>query len=280
MSTRPLSPVQEARWHARQSAPGFPWSVSLAARLAGPLDPAALEAALARAVTRHEILRTRFVAGEGGAHMRIEPATGVALARHDWSAQGLVEGERALRSLERELRGRAAGDGTPLAAALARVAPEEHVLVLACSALAADWRALWVLARELTQDLAGALDPEPPVQFADLAQWLREASTGEDESAGRTAWSAFDAPAAATLRLPLELERAARPFELRELARELPPALLDGLRRLAEGRNLALESLLAAAWQAWLARLAERDELWLGMASSGRAFPGLESALG
>ncbi|HEX6882452.1 MAG TPA: amino acid adenylation domain-containing protein, partial [Planctomycetota bacterium] len=48
----------------------------------------------------------------------------------------------------------------------------------------------------------------------------------------------------------------------------------------AEGRNLALESLLAAAWQAWLARLAERDELWLGMASSGRAFPGLESALG
>jgi amino acid adenylation domain-containing protein len=281
--SQPLSPVQDGRWRAHLGAPDFPWHVSLSVRVGGALDPSALQAALERAVARHEILRTRFEApAEGGdARMVVDERRACSLELHDWSTRTLVERERDVRRLEQSLRAAQAPSGeTGLRVALARVTDDEHVLILAHSALAADWRALWILAQELARDLAGTLEREPPVQFADLAHWLREAPTGDDEAAGRDAWRAFDARAAADLRLPLEVVRASRPFGLEELARELAPRLQDALTHLAEGRRVSVESILCSAWQAWLARLCDVDELTLGVASPGRAFHGLEHALG
>ncbi len=281
MTSFVLSPSQAARWSLCQAEPEFPWSVSLTLALSGPLDPAALRAALQRLVQRHEILRTRFTVADGAACMQVEPAGQASFELHDWSGKGRVERERECRRLEQALRASPVLDGaTPLSVALARVEPEEHVLVLAQSALASDWRGLWNLASELVCILAGGPEDEAPVQFADLAQWLCDSLQGEDASAGVAFWRRQDLGAAAGLRLPLEHERAAGPRRLHELSRELAPALQSALQQLAGGRGIPAEALLCAVWQAWLARLAERDELVLGVRSAGRAFQGLDLALG
>src|SRR5690349_10832676 len=63
----PCTFAQEQFWYVDQLAPGnlaynFSWPV----RLRGPLDVPALERALSEVVRRHDALRTRFVAEDGG----------------------------------------------------------------------------------------------------------------------------------------------------------------------------------------------------------------------
>jgi amino acid adenylation domain-containing protein len=283
MSAYPLSPLQLARWSLARREPRFPWSCSLTMALRGPLDAEALRAAFARAGQRHEILRTRFLQDSAASTpgMAVEARGQAVFELHDWSALGRVERERECRRLEQNLRSPYPLDGaTPLSAALARIQTDEHVLVLAQSALAADWRSLWNLALELVGELAGERPDEAPVQFADLAQWLSETHLGEDGPAGLAHWRRVPLAAAAELELPLEHVRPGRPLAFHEVARELAPALEDALAQLAQGRGLPREALLCAAWQAWLARLAERAEVVLGVRGAGRAFQGLEHALG
>src|SRR5262245_12959622 len=195
MSHYPLSPLQEARWKLVQREPRFPWAASVTVALHGKLEPEAVRAALGELVRRHEILRTRFVCPAAGAEpvMTIEHVAQASFELHDWSRKSLVERELECRRLETALRTPYPLDGSaPLRAALARVNAEEHVLILAQSALAADWRSLWSLARELGATLAGTLDPEPPAQFADLAQWLRDTLDGADAPAGLDLWRSAD----------------------------------------------------------------------------------------
>ena len=62
----PLSPVQERLWFLHQLDPRSPAYVVLSVvELAGQLVPRALRAALNRVVSRHESLRTVFVAPAG-----------------------------------------------------------------------------------------------------------------------------------------------------------------------------------------------------------------------
>ncbi len=283
MSHFSLSPVQEARWKLVQNEPRFPWGTSLTLALHGELEPEALRTALGELVKRHEILRTRFVCVDAGAApaMMVERVGQASFEVLDWSKKTLVERELECRRLESVLRAPYPLDGSaPLRVALARVAPAEHVLVLTQSALAADWRSLWSLARELAAALAGELEHEPPVQFADLAQWLRDTLESADAPSGLEAWRALDLGAAASLRLPLEHDRGAQALRLFELSRELPPRVQESLQQLARGRRIPVEAFLCAAWQAWLARSADLGSLVLGVRSAGRAFQGLDHALG
>jgi len=282
MSGYRLAPLQLAHWRRLQAEPRFPWASSLTLGVHGALEAERLRAALAVLVQRHEILRTRFVCPAAGAapEMTVERQGDASLELHDWRALGLVERERECRRLERALRASYPLDGAAvLRLAVARTGPEEHVLILAQSILAADWRSLWSLARELVAELAGQA-PEEPAQVADLAQWLSDVLEGEDAPAGRAAWQELDLRSAAELRTSLESDRGARPFELQEVSRELTPALDEALASVARAKHLPREALLSAAWQAWLARLAERQSLVLGVRSAGRAFQGLDHALG
>src|SRR4030081_1553082 len=62
-----LSFAQERLWFLdRLGQVGPAYNISLAIRLRGPLDSGILSAALTEIVRRHEALRTRFAASEGG----------------------------------------------------------------------------------------------------------------------------------------------------------------------------------------------------------------------
>jgi hypothetical protein len=276
----PLSPLQERAGGAPGRA-ALPLGDVADAAVHGELEPERCAPRSETLVQRHEILRTRFVCEAPAPRRDGGRARGAASFESlDWSAKTLVERERECRRARAALRALYPLDGSaPLRAALARVAPGEHVLVLAQSALAADWRGLWSLARELARPSRGDGAPTSRCSSPILASGCATCCEGEDAPAG-SRLGAADLGAAAELRLPLEFDRGARPFALHELARELPPRLQQALQHARARRRIPAEALLCAAWQAWLARLCERDELVLGVRSPGRAFQGLELALG
>jgi amino acid adenylation domain-containing protein len=277
----PLSPLQGDLWRRARAEGREPEWVGVEVRLGGLLDPRALRAALEALVQRHEILRTRFVEVRAGEPRQlVEPFTGAALEEVDLAELPLeardAELVRRLAALRRPYR----RDGSaPLFAVLARLAPDEHALLLAQSSLAADWRSLWNVACELARTLADGPDADPPAQFADVAQWLADTLSGEDSEAGLAFWRRAGALELPALRLPLEAERGAVGARS-VVTRRLDAAMSNAVARLAEARRVAPEALLCGAWQATLARCAELERFPLDVRSAGRAFQGLDEALG
>jgi amino acid adenylation domain-containing protein len=182
----PLSFGQQRLWLVEQVRAGSAqYTVPYGWRLFGTLDPTALCRALAALVSRHEVLRTRYVATDGIPRQVIDPT-----GRPDWAVVSLLDvpaarRESRLRALIEEAADRPfrLEQEWPVRATLFRLAAEEHVLLLVQHHIANDGWSRDVLIRDLgelyraesTGEPAGL--PELPVQYADFAGWQRETLT-------------------------------------------------------------------------------------------------------
>ena len=285
----PLSFAQQRLWFLEQLHPGRAVNnLPLGWRLRGDLDVAALRSALGGVVARHDALRARFLAEDGRARQRVEPAGPVELPVV--ALDGLDAGER-----ETELERLAAGEAArpfdltsdpPLRARCVRLGERDHVLLLTAHHIAADGWSLGVLARELSELYAARLEgrppslPELPVQYADYAAWQRERLSGEALEAELAHWRErlrdleplavpTDRPRPATLRH----RGAVRWFEL-------DAGLTDGVRALGRAHSTTLFMTLLAAFQAVLHRWSGQDDVAVGTPVAGRARTELEPLVG
>ncbi|MCT9094369.1 AMP-binding protein, partial [Streptomyces sp. ASQP_92] len=142
--TLPLSSAQRRLWFLNRLDPdSAAYNMPLAVRLSGPLDVAALDAALGDVVARHESLRTVFPEVDG------EPRQVVLDAGEVWSGlrvQEVAEGELTELIRSETDRGFDLTSRIPLRAFLYRTAPDEHVLLLLLHHIAADGWSLAPLA--------------------------------------------------------------------------------------------------------------------------------------
>ncbi|MFI2353037.1 amino acid adenylation domain-containing protein, partial [Streptomyces sp. NPDC019443] len=210
----PLSFAQQRLWFLDQLAPGaVEYALLSPVGWNGPLDVAALGAALSGVVARHEVLRTRLVADADGVPRQvIDAPASFALPVVD------VSGEMDPRVAVRALVAADAAVPFDLAAGplvratLLRLAPDEHVLALAMHHVVFDEWSDQVFHRELMALYeafrAGEPDPLPPlpVQYADFAVWQREWLTGDllDDQLAYWRTQLADAP---TLELPTDRPR-------------------------------------------------------------------------
>src|SRR5947199_3561721 len=258
----PLSFAQRRLWFLDRLEPGSAvYHLPGAVRLCGPLDLAAVAAALAEIGHRHEALRTVFRRGEGEPVQVVLAAAGAGLPRIDLAA---LPAAAAAAEAER-LAGAAAVapfdlERGPLWRALAvRLAPEEHVLVLTLHHLVADGWSLGILVSELAvlyeAFAAGRPSPLPalPVQYADWAVWQRDRLRGgvlEEE----VAWWREQLAGVPVLELPADRQRTAGAARGGTRATLLPAAVAAELERLARREGATPFMLLLAAFQAQLAR--------------------------
>jgi amino acid adenylation domain-containing protein len=269
-----LSPQQRRAWRASRGAPAATWRASLVLRVRGPFPAESVLLALERALARHEILRTSFQCLPGtSVPVQVVDAErtplGATVAPKVGVEALLAAAERAPQDLERgpTLTVQVCADGT-----------DGQLVALSQSALCADPVALWNLALELVGDPAA---PVEPMQYADLAQWQHDLFESADAQAGLAFWRALDLAPAKGARLPLEgQEPREHGFEPREVGSSVDRALCDAIGRAASELGATREAFWLAVWQVFLARASERSELVLGAASAGRAFEGLERALG
>ena len=281
----PLSFAQERLWLAARMAPGSPaYHLAGAARLRGPLRPAALERALGEIVARHETLRTRFPDGaDGPAALTAPPGlprlpcidlAGLAEETRETEAER-VAGELARLPFDLE-------SGPVLRLALVRLGAAEHDLLLAIHHIAADGASIDLFFRELAAlyGRPGAL-PRLSVQMADFARWQRAWLTEETLAPHLVWWEAELGGAPAALDLAADLPRAggmAGGMAGGVCRRHLvPPAELGDLRRRCGATSFMV---MTAAFLSLLGRLTGQADVLLGMPVSERGRRELEPLLG
>ncbi|HXO40957.1 MAG TPA: condensation domain-containing protein, partial [Thermoanaerobaculia bacterium] len=187
----PLAFAQQRLWLLDRLAPGNPfYNLGGAARLRGELSVAALAAAVAEVVRRHETLRSAFGELEGRPVLRIAPAERGAdgkLPLVDLSALPAAARQPEVERLAvaHRLRPFDLSRSPLLRLALVRCTAGEHVLLFALHHIIADGWSLAVLVEEVVA-LYGACRrgarsplPELPVQYGDYAAWQREWLRGE-----------------------------------------------------------------------------------------------------
>ncbi|MEU9607412.1 amino acid adenylation domain-containing protein [Streptomyces sp. NPDC048057] len=286
----PLSPGQERLWTVHYLADDQPDYLTTAAfDLTGRLDTAALRAALADVVERHEVLRTVYPYTGGGPVQQILPpgAAPLDLLGVEVSPAGLDAALAAELRTRFDLVSR-----PPLRVRLFRTAAERHVLLLVLHHIAVDGESLAPLLRDLATAYgsrsAGASPawPAPAPQYADYARWLRdrmgdEADADSPAAAGARYWRTAAKGLPDELTLPLDRPRAAKvDGHTATLAFDVSASTHRQLHRIARDCAASTYVVWHAALVAALARLGAGDDVPIGVAVSGRDAAGLDDLVG
>ncbi|MEV6986916.1 amino acid adenylation domain-containing protein [Sphaerisporangium sp. NPDC051017] len=265
----PLSFGQERLWFLDQLRPGDPsHHLFTAVRLSGPLDVRTLERALTEVVARHEPLRARFPARDGGPVQELAAPAPFTLEFSELDAAQVPAylSERTNRPFD-------LAAGPPIRASLARLGPGEHVFCLVVHHIVCDGWSLKLLLGEVARLYAAFREGKPsplpplPARFADFARAQR---SRDDDGASLAYWKDRLA-GAPPLDLPTDRPRPAVATTAgATLVVPLPPGLMDGVRRLAAAERCTTFMVLMAAYQALLARYSGQDDLCVGSAIGGR----------
>ncbi len=286
----PLSFAQARLWFLDQLAgPAATYNNPIAVRLSGQLDTAALEAALADVIGRHEVLRTVFPAvdGQPGQHVLAMEKTGWALPVAEVAGEGLAAAVDQVAAEPFDLAA-----GIPLRAVLFRLGPDEHVLMVAAHHIAVDGWSMGLLARDVSVAYAARREGRPPeweplpVQYADYAIWQRVLLGDEDDPgsmlAGQVAyWRAALAGMPAELALPANRPRPAVPsYRGHTAAFEAPPDLHRQLAALTRSHGVTLHMVVQAALAVLLSKLGAGTDIPVGSAVAGRTDTALDELIG
>ncbi|WP_433380379.1 non-ribosomal peptide synthetase [Streptosporangium sp. CA-115845] len=145
-----MSPIQESGWRSYRAKPAGDHTdqVTLAARLRGSLDEKALTTALEDVLEAREDLRPALPGGPEPGTMPVAVPQPVELGRHE---PGRREESLARLVSEQANRGLDLEAGPPLRIALARLADDDHALVMTAHRLVADEHVLTGLAGEISR---------------------------------------------------------------------------------------------------------------------------------
>ncbi|MFE3187366.1 amino acid adenylation domain-containing protein [Nocardia sp. NPDC059240] len=286
----PLAAAQQRMWVLNQldvTAPAY--NVPVALRLRGDLDVAALRAALADLIERHESLRTYYPADSAGPHQVVLPA------HPDLTALPVTVVEPD------ELPGRltatvgAGFDVTtaiPVRAGLFRLTADDHVVVLVLHHITADGLSLAPLAADIVTAYGARLRGAAPgwtplaVQCADHALW-QQAVLGDESDENSLAarqlgfWRAALADAPAYLELPTDRPRPATPsMRGATVSFEIDPRLHAAARNLAATHQASLFMVVHTAFAILLGRLGGTADIVIGTPIAGRGDPLLDPLIG
>ncbi|HEU4561306.1 MAG TPA: amino acid adenylation domain-containing protein, partial [Longimicrobium sp.] len=286
----PLSFAQERLWFIDRLEPGSAaYNIPVAWRLEGALDVAALEWSLGEIVRRHESLRTVFAEAGGSPVQVIAPFGDFVLPVEDLSALGEADREAELRRRAGEVARRPfdLAEGPLFRAALLRLHPGEHVLLLSMHHIVSDGWSMDVLFRELAALYAAYREggesplPELPVQYADYALWQREHLRGEVLERQLSYWRERLAGAPELLELPTDHPRpAVQTYRGAHERIELPLELLERLRALGRSEGATLYMTLLAAFQVLLSKHSGSEDIVVGTPVAGRTRTEVEELIG
>jgi amino acid adenylation domain-containing protein/non-ribosomal peptide synthase protein (TIGR01720 family) len=279
----PLSFAQERLWFLdRVSLAGPAYHISLALRLTGRLDRAALAAALTEIVRRHEALRTRFVMGESGGVQLIDPPWPVELDAVSADAAAARQRLRAVTARPFDL----ACDRL-LRCELLQLGTDEHVLALVLHHIVSDGWSMRVLLRELAADYAAAVAgrsparEELPIQYVDYAVWHRGFVAERVLAPQLAYWSARLAGAPAGLDLPADRPRPpVQSFRGATHRFAIGRDVTTALTALARGNGATLFMVLLAAFKVVLRRWSGQTDVIVGTPVAGRTRAETEGLIG
>ncbi|GAA3544171.1 hypothetical protein GCM10022222_29800 [Amycolatopsis ultiminotia] len=270
----PLSPAQQRLWLADRLDGGAAYNVPVGIRLRGQLDEAALRAAVADVLARHEVLRTIYPTRDGVPYQQVLPADRELAERCFAEPEVSPEAAAARRfELETEL---------PVRIWLWHRG-SEHLLLIVVHHIACDeWSMgplLGDLARAYTARAPGGVPDWPPlpVQYADYALWHREV-LDEVLETQTGYWTGTLAELPVDHDLPFARSGTGNEGGYHDLA--LSETATRGIRQLAAMTATTPFMVLRAATAAVLMRLGAGTDLPLGTVTAGRSDAALDGLVG
>ncbi|NBF11443.1 amino acid adenylation domain-containing protein [Pseudomonas sp. Fl4BN1] len=269
----PLSYAQERQWFLWQLDPdSAAYHVPAALRLSGRLDKGALQRSFDTLVARHESLRTHL-------HLDGERMSQVVLAETETRiSEAQIDEPQLMARVEEEIaRPFDLQRGPLLRVSLLQLDADEHVLVLVQHHIVSDGWSMQVMVEELVQ-LYGAYSqgqalqlPALPIQYADYALWQRSWMEAGEKARQLGYWRELLAGEQPVLELPLDHPRpAVQSFRGARLDMALEPALVSGLKALAQREGATLFMVLLASFQAFVYRYSGQQDLRIGVPIANR----------
>ncbi|HYV11064.1 MAG TPA: condensation domain-containing protein, partial [Pyrinomonadaceae bacterium] len=288
----PLAYAQERMWVLYQLDPLSPaFNISLAVRLEGKLDVAALKRALATVARRHEVLRTTFdVTADGQPFQSVHPYPSYwPLSLTDLRSLPDPARDAEVRRL---LTAEAARPfnlqtGPTFRTALICLEMDHQVLLLSLHHIIADDGSMDILVRDISV-LYGAFvagTPVPlanlPVQYPDFAVWQRQWLQGDVLQKQIDYWRRQFADLPPVLNLPTDFpRRPGQTFcnerEIVSLNKELSGQVKELARR--EGANLF--TTLLAAFRLLLHQYSGQEDILIGTSIANRNCSSTENLIG
>ncbi|WP_268960748.1 non-ribosomal peptide synthetase, partial [Rhodococcus sp. T7] len=286
----PLSLAQSRMWFLNRFEPGSAVNnIPVAIRLSGSLDVAALQAAVADVVARHESLRTVYPEIDG---VGFQVAVPVADAVPDLTPVRVAEGVVLDRVVDLMSAGFDVTAGVPVRAALFEVSPAEHVLVFVVHHIAADGFSMGPLTRDVMSAYVARTQGQVPgwgpleVQYADYSLWQREVLGSEDDpesliSQQESYWVSVLAGLPDQLDLPVDKRRPAYPsYTGNSVTFTIAPPTHRRIVELAQDSNSSVFMVVHAALAVLLSRLSGSDDIAVGTPIAGRGEQALDDVIG
>jgi acyl transferase domain-containing protein/NADP-dependent 3-hydroxy acid dehydrogenase YdfG len=279
----PLSFAQQALWVLdRMEGQSAHYNEFGAQRIRGALEVTALGRALNEMVRRHETLRTRFVARGDAVAQEIAPPFALELP-----VESLAEAALPARAAELAAKPFDLARGPLLRALLARLGPEEHVLMVVVHHIVFDGWSSAVFFREaiaLYDALARGAAPELPplpVQYADFAAWQRRWLQGPRRERAVAFWKEQLGGRLPVLALPTDRPRPkTQGFRGRKLEVDFGQELSAKLETAGRARGASLFMTLLAGYATLLGRTAAQEDVIVGCPTAGRDRRELEPLIG
>ncbi|OIK23782.1 non-ribosomal peptide synthetase [Streptomyces malaysiense] len=245
----------------------------LVLRLRGRLDADLLERSLGGIVARHEVLRTRFTAVDGEPVPVVDAPCGFTLRRV--TADGPAE--LYARCLGRPVD---LAEEHPVRATLARVAEDEHLLLVEVHHIAVDGWSWGVLLEELAAGYRGETVEPPAVQYAELARAQAERLSGARLERLLGHWRER-LTGLTPLELPTDRPRPRVWDGSGDVVRfDLPAELVAAVDGLARSRRVTRYMVLLTAYQALLGHWSGRTDVAVCSTLADRAQRGAAELIG
>ena len=268
-----LTESQREIWMTHQlgDLPAASFNESVSMRIAGPLNTAALAAALTDLVTRHDALRARFT--PDGTSFTVTPPTDITPTLHDLSGPDAEATLSAALATDAGLPVDIVG-GAAFRTALFRLGPDLHVLVMTAHHIVCDGWSYNTLFTELatlytarTEGRAAALPPAPS-----FAAYAKAAQDRVPPPSVRAYWQAQYADIPALPDLPTDRPRPPRKsFAGATASSMIAPDLVKRLRKMGANHGATLFATLFAGLQITLGRLSGSSQIVLGVPIGGQA---------
>ncbi|MGC4896677.1 amino acid adenylation domain-containing protein [Micromonospora sp. DT31] len=282
-----VSPPQRRLWFMDQLAPSSaPYNISVAHRLGGPLDVAALGVALRAVAERHDVLRWRIPQQGGVPYAVREEPTDVAVPVVDLTTAADPDTDLATMLAAGAGHAFDLATGAPWQVTVYRLAAEEHVLAVTVHHAVFDGWSEALLYDELATAYARALGrsvpgrPPLPATYADYAVWRadRDRRRGEADLAW---WTTHLAGAPTVLDLPRDRPRpVVQTYAGAEAAVRLDEATDRAVGELAARRGTTVAAVLLAAFGELLRRLTGGDDHVLGAIVADRRLAAFDEVIG
>jgi amino acid adenylation domain-containing protein len=269
-----LSAAQWRLWLHQRSAPHSTVdNAPVVLNLPGPLDLAALESALAGLLERHAILRTRYQPDGSGLPVPVVlPVEPVRLAAAHGDPRAVLADELA-RPFD-------LAAAPPVRVRLVRTGEDRAVLVMVIHGIAADHHSRALIAGQLRAAYRGRAVPDPPLRYADVAQWQREFSASPAARRHLHFWRSALAGLAPAELVTDRPRPVVRDWRCGTFRFDLPPPQVRRLQEVAADHDATLFAVLLAGFHGLLSWYTGATDLTVGVPVCGRDRPELEQVVG